>query len=289
LDNCEGLSTFAHFLRFFNDVKRRNKFKRPLEMGSYKTLVVNKTAKIFRITFNRPERKNAVSIDMYNEIMAALDESAKADTLLTVFTGKGDYYSSGNDLANFMVKDINELEQRRREARGLLKRYVAAFIDHPKPLVALVNGPALGIAVTVLGMFDLVYASNNATFETPFGRLALLPEGASTFTFPRLMGISRATEVLLFNRKLTAEDAKRYGLVNEVFPSDSFVAETNSRLEVFSQLAHQNIIGSRKLIRDQFNKDLHNANETECKAGEDGWHSEEAMNAVLKFFNRSKI
>jgi len=257
--------------------------------GSYKTLAVEKIGKAFRITFNRPEKKNAISRDMYNEIVAALDESAKADTLVTVFTGKGDYYCSGNDLSNFAIADMKEVSRHCHEASLLLKRYIASYIDHPKPLVALVNGPAIGIAVTVLGMFDLVYASDKATFETPFGRLGQAPEGCSTLTFPRLMGPARASEVLFFGRKLTADDAKRYGLVNEVFPNTSFAAETTARLQTFSKLSQENIIQSRKLIRDLFIKELHKANEAECTLSEQRWQSKEALQAITQFLSKSKI
>lgn len=257
--------------------------------GAYKTLSVEQTGKLFKIAFNRPDKKNAISLDMYNEIEAALAEAGKADTLFTVFTGKGDYYCSGNDLSNFAITDVKEIPKRCHDASLVLKRYIAAYIDHPKPLVALVNGPAIGIAVTVLGMFDLVYASDKATFETPFGRLGQAPEGCSTFTFPRMMGFGRATEVLFLNRKLTAEAAQRYGLVTEVFPQASFAAETSARLETISQLPKDNIVQARKLIRDLVNKELHAANEAECKLSEQRWQSKEALDAIMKFFSRSKM
>jgi len=157
--------------------------------------------------------------------------------------------------------------------------------------VALINGPAIGIGVTVLGMFDLVYASDKATFMTPFGRLSLVPEACSTYTFPRLMGHTRAMEVLLFNRKLSADVAHQYGLVTDVFPHARFASETAARLAEYSELPQANIIQSRKVIRDQVRKQLHHACEMECKlADERRKNPQDTMEAVMKFFSsRSKM
>ena len=91
-----------------------------------------------------------------------------------------------------------------------------AFIDFPKPLVVLVNGPAVGISVTVMALCDAVYATDRATFHTPFTILGQSPEGCSTVTFPQAMGHAHASEMLLFNKKITASEAKERGIVSEV-------------------------------------------------------------------------
>jgi len=76
------------------------------------------------------------------------------------------------------------------------RRYVAAYVDFPKPLIAAVNGPAIGVAVTVLGLFDVVYAADNASFSTPFSRLGQSPEGCASYTFPKIMGHAKVRYVL---------------------------------------------------------------------------------------------
>lgn len=96
-----------------------------------------------------------------------------------------------------------------------MERFVDALIDIEKPLIAVVNGHAIGILVTTLGLCDLVIASNDATFQTPFSSTAQSPEGCSSYTFPKLMGTSVASLMLLFNHKLTAQEALAHGLIGK--------------------------------------------------------------------------
>ncbi|KAH7684719.1 enoyl-CoA delta isomerase 2, partial [Aphelenchoides avenae] len=155
-------------------------------------LQITKEDQLFRITLNRPTKFNAITWEMYEAIIEALGEANKdRTTKMTVFTGIGDYYCSGNDLSNFVIKSPEELKPMAERGEKLFHRYVTAYIDHNKPLVALVNGPAIGISVTLLALFDLVLASDKATFHTPFTSLGQSAEGCSTYTFPPLMGASK--------------------------------------------------------------------------------------------------
>merc|ERR1719348_2383141 len=184
---------------------------------SYSTIAVTKHAGLRSITLNRPDKLNAFNNDMYNEVLEQLGEAAKdEETTVTTITGAGKYFSSGNDMTSFSEVPTGG----RREFSTLkgerLIRFVDAFIDFPKPLVGLVNGPAIGIGCTMLGLMDVVYASDTATFHVPFTALALTPEACSSKTFPRILGSSMANQMLLFNRKLTAKEAADHGFVSEV-------------------------------------------------------------------------
>ncbi|MED6271737.1 hypothetical protein CHARACLAT_023424 [Characodon lateralis] len=204
--------------------------------ATYETLLVTTADSITRITLNRPAKKNAITPQMYNEIIAALEQAAKDDSKFAVFTGAGDFYCSGNDLSNFTKIPEGGVQEMARQGAELLRKYVRAYIDFPKPLVAVVNGPAVGISVTVLGLFDLVYATERATFHTPFTQLGQSAEGCSSYTFPRIMGPTKASEMLLFNKKLTATQACELGLITEVFPDSSFQSEVWTRLKAYAQL-----------------------------------------------------
>lgn len=121
----------------------------------------------------------------------------------------------------------------------VFRKFIGAFIDHPKILVATLNGPAVGIAVTTLGLCDLVYAVDTATLHAPFATLAQTPEGCSSYVFPRLMGTSKAAEILVLGKVLTAGEAKERNLVTECFPASNFKQEVSKRLERYSELPPQ--------------------------------------------------
>lgn len=256
---------------------------------SYETLLVTMQDKITTIYFNRPEKKNAITTQMYIEIMQALEEAAKDDSVITVMTGSGDYYSSGNDLSNFTKISPEGVEKMAQGAGELLKNFVSHFIDYPKPLIAVVNGPAIGVTVTLLGLFDAVYATDKATFHTPFSQLGQSPEGCSTYLFPQIMGPTKASEMLLFNRKLTAGEACSLGLVTEVFPDNSFQKEVWQRLRNFAKLPRNSLVFSKQLIRGVQKEKLHAVNIQECERLKERWLSEDCMSAVMNFFQKSKL
>uniref|UniRef100_A0A4W5PWD9 Enoyl-CoA delta isomerase 2 n=1 Tax=Hucho hucho TaxID=62062 RepID=A0A4W5PWD9_9TELE len=204
--------------------------------ATFDTLLVSTEDNITTIRFNRPHKKNAITVEMYNEIIKALEESGKDDSVITVITGSGDFYCSGNDLTNFTKIPEGGMQQMAKDAGELLREFVKAFIDFPKPLIAVINGPAVGVSVTLLGLFEVVYATESATFHTPFSQLGQSPEGCSSYTFPKMMGNAKASEMLLFNKKLTATQACAQGLVTEVFPDSSFQTEVATRLKAYAKL-----------------------------------------------------
>ncbi|KAG8189918.1 hypothetical protein JTE90_009063 [Oedothorax gibbosus] len=255
------------------------------EASKYEGISFTVAPHITEIAFNRPAKKNAITTKMYGDIILALKEAAQNDTALTVITGKGDYYSSGNDLSNFSQAS-GDLSAAAVKAAELLKEFVAAFIDHSKVLVAAVNGPAVGIPVTLLGLCDVVYASDTATFQTPFSLLGQSPEGCSSYTFPKIMGYSKANEILLFNKKLNATEAKELGLVSEVFPFNTFHQNVQEKLAFLSEASKQSLIYSKELSRGLEKPILHQINDLECKRLIERWQSPDCMEALMRFFTR---
>ncbi|XP_012819853.2 enoyl-CoA delta isomerase 2, mitochondrial isoform X1 [Xenopus tropicalis] len=252
----------------------------------YETIQVSREDNIIKIFLNRPEKKNAITLTMYKEIGEALEEAGKDESVFAVLSGFGDYFCSGNDLNNFTNIPPEGKEKMAKDSADLLETFVSKFIDFPKPLIAVVNGPATGISVTILGLFDLVYATDRATFHTPFSQLGQSPEGCSSYTFPRIMGLGKATEMLLFNKKLTAQEACNLGLVAEVFPDGSFQKEVWERIKDYSTLPKNSLAFSKQLIRVNEKEKLHAVNIQECERLKERWLSEECMNAIISFFQK---
>ncbi|PAA82952.1 hypothetical protein BOX15_Mlig018253g5, partial [Macrostomum lignano] len=239
-------------------------------------------------TLNRPAKKNAISTDLYAEWSKAMEQAAADDKVKAmVITGAGEYFSSGNDLSSFTnLKPGVTMEQMAADGNAILRRFVAAFIDFPKPLIALVNGPAVGISVSTLGLYDQVFASDSATFHMPFSSLGQTPEGCSSYTLPRIMGLSAAASLVMFNRKISAQEALSCGLVSRVFPAASFAAEAGAAVEEIAALPRQTLIYAKQLLREPIRAELHATNERECNRLQERWISEDCFNAVAKFFSR---
>ncbi|PIK59841.1 putative enoyl-CoA delta isomerase 2, mitochondrial [Apostichopus japonicus] len=255
----------------------------------YQYILYEVKNKLAKITLNRPRKKNAIKLDMMAEITDALNQASKDDNVVVcLLTGAGDFYCSGNDLTNFQDQQDRggSMEENLKYGSDLLESFVRAFIDFPKQLIAAVNGPAVGIAVTTLGLVDVVYASDKATFNTPFTTLGQCAEGCSSYTFSKIMGPSLASEVLYFGRKLTAQDAKRCGLVADVFPAGSFRDEVDRRVNEYAKLPPKTLMAAKKLCRDVDRARLHQAVTSELKTLNVLWVSEECMQGVMNFLMR---
>jgi peroxisomal 3,2-trans-enoyl-CoA isomerase len=192
------------------------------------------------IEIDRKQKMNALNPTCYKAIGEALYQlDADPEVIIGMVSGgDGDWFSSGNDLSYFAeVKSSGQaidLVQLAKDTSLMVERYVNAWIDFSKPLVAAVNGSAMGIAVTTLALCDVVFCTDIAEFTCPFSGLGQSPEGVSSLLFPRIMGISKASEVLLFGKTLTAQDALRYHLVSDVLPVEGFQAEIWKRVQVSS-------------------------------------------------------
>lgn len=184
-------------------------------------------------------------------------------------------FSSGNDLTqNFDAPpDGHSIHQP-------LIDMVQAFIRFPKLLVALVNGPAIGIAATVIALCDIIYASENSYFYTPFTRLGLCAEGCSSVTFPKIFGTSKANEMLMLNHQMSAKEAYEFGFVAKVYKDEK---EIWDKLKQIEELPIGSIIANKKLTRKFTIEELEKANLSECDQLGERFGSEEALMAMIRF------
>jgi enoyl-CoA hydratase/carnithine racemase len=169
-------------------------------------------AGVMTITLNRVDKKNSFTAAMYATLADALTQAATdASVRVLVFQGHETVYSAGNDIGDFLNKPPSGPD-------APVFRFLNAIATFPKPLLAAVCGPAVGIGTTMLLHCDLVYAGDNAMFSMPFVNLGICPEAGSTLLVPQLMGYHRAAEVLLMGDPFMAEAALEVGLVNRVVP-----------------------------------------------------------------------
>lgn len=179
------------------------------------------------LTINRQARKNSLTAAMYASLADAL-EQAQADASVRVVVLQGDetVFSAGNDLGDF-------LHQPPAGEDAPVFRFLRNIASFPKPLVAAVCGPAVGIGTTMLFHCDLVYAGDNAAFSMPFVNLGLCAEGASSLLAPQMFGYHRAAEALLLGDPFYAEAALEVGLVNKVLPpaeANAYAAQVARKL-----------------------------------------------------------
>ncbi|XP_075161156.1 enoyl-CoA delta isomerase 2-like [Haematobia irritans] len=255
----------------------------------YKALLVEKQDKILLIKFNNPRKKNCVNREGYIEIGRVLREVAKDESVtMVVFTGVGDFFTAGNDLS--AAGNITDMDAYIREANAIFKNMVHSYIECPKILVSLVNGPCIGIGTTLAGLSDLLWCSEKAYFTTPFVSLGIVPEAGSSYLFPYLMGRSKATEMLLFGEKLTANEAFHYNFVSRVYKDSELDSAIWPKLRNYSELPPESLQITKGLLRSHEKEHLMKAIDDECDALYNRFYSEEFMNALIQFtMRKSKL
>ena len=203
---------------------------------AYETLIVENKDFVTTITLNRPERLNALNLQLANELFDVLAEKDQDDdTRVFIITGAGRGFSSGADL-----RGGGDREPRASNAPGLAERMFQSFIDVEKPIIASINGWAVGGGCTMTLLCDLRIASEEARFLLPFTRLGISAELGSTYTLPRLIGLGKASEMILLSKTVEAKEALEIGLVNQVVPADQLAQvtwETATTIASFSPMS----------------------------------------------------
>ncbi len=197
------------------------------------------------VTFDRPEKKNALSTAMYRAAREAL-EGAQRDPALRVvlFTGAGEVFTAGNDMADFA-----------RVASGAADadegtRFIAALARAEKPIVAAVPGLAVGIGTTLLLHCDLVYLAQGARLTAPFVDLALVPEAASSLLLPARIGHVRAFAMFALGEGLTAQEAMALGLANAVLPAGEVLPAAREAAAALARRPLGALVATKRLMRD---------------------------------------
>lgn len=254
-----------------------------LEMNTIATFVRNG---VRIIKFNRPNKKNAVGISEFDQIRKIItDDINNNTTKVSVLTGANNYFTSGLDMAA-AYKEIETKDNLYADKMATsLQKLVEQIIDYPKLLIAVVNGPAFGIGVTILPLCDYVYASDCATFQCPFVKLGINAEGCSSLTFPAIMGTARTFELIFAGKKLDVDMAKQYGLVGQIY-KDGEIDNIYKDIENLATLPYHIVKKNKKLINDNFRQELLECNKRECNMLKVTLKSQEFLSTVNTFLTR---
>ena len=246
------------------------------------TLLTRTDAGVLHVTFNRPEKKNAFTHAMYTRAAEALEAAATDASVRTVLLqGAGGSFTAGNDLGDF-------LENPPTGEDSAVFRFLRALIALDKPVVAAVDGAAVGIGTTMLLHCDYVVASERARFALPFVNLGLVPEAASSLLLPRVAGLALASELLLFGEPFDAATALRAGVVNRVLAPEALAVHALERAQALAQKPAQALQLSKRLLRAPLREAVGEALRREGAEFVQRLGSDEAREAFMSFMSRKK-
>ena len=204
---------------------------------------------VMAAAFARPEKKNAITGAMYEALIAAFDEAERDPGVgAFVLSGKGGVFTAGNDIGDFLAAATAAAGA--RDAADIPAwRFVSKLADFQKPLVAAVNGLAVGVGTTLCFHCDLVYAAADASFQMPFVNLGLVPEAGSSLLAPQRFGRAKASEFLLLGESFDAEEARALGLVNAVLPGTALMAHAMNKAAALAAKPRSALLATRRLLR----------------------------------------
>ena len=206
-------------------------------------ILIDSSAGVMTITLNRVDKKNSITSPMYAAMADALAQAeADAAVRAVVFQGHETIFSAGNDIGDFLTAPLSDLN-------SPVFRFLRAISSFPKPLLAAVCGPAVGIGTTLLFHCDLVYAGDNAAFSMPFVNLGLCPEAASSYLAPQLMGYGRAAEALLLGEPFLAEAALEMGLISRIVPPAEAAALAQRQAQKLAAKPLRSLIETKRLMK----------------------------------------
>lgn len=220
-------------------------------MKKYETIILEKEENIATITLNRPEKLNAENPKLAEELIDVFGVVDRDDDVkVVVITGAGRAFCAGADLKERFLKRVED------KKKGIVEDVTREFSEVGcmalarvrRPVIASINGPAIGVGCTLALACDIRIASEKATFGLTFARVGLMPEFGSTYLLPRLIGVGKACELVFTARMIDAKEAKEIGLVNQVVPHDELSQKTYEMAKSITKLAPLSIQLSKRAL-----------------------------------------
>lgn len=209
----------------------------------------DKSNGVLTLTMDRPQKKNALTRAMYQGLAdGILAADADPEVRCVLIQAEGDMFTAGNDISDFAA--VNSGDAGAAEARREGNPLLAALAVAKTPIVAAVNGRAVGVGTTMLMHCDLVYVAEDALLTTPFVNLALVPEAASSITLPARIGHARAFSMFVLGEAVDAQKAVAWGIANEVVPKDQLRARARAAAEAVAKRPPAAVAITKALMRD---------------------------------------
>ncbi|XP_061150524.1 chromodomain Y-like protein isoform X2 [Syngnathus typhle] len=298
------------------DKRLRFSVRRTESAYRYRDIVVKKQDGFTHIMLStKSSENNALNPEVMKEIQSAMATAASDDTKLVLLGAVGGVFCAGLDLRDLVRRLTDDRKKESVKMAETIRTFVNTFIQFRKPIVAAVNGPALGLGAAILPLCDVVWANEKAWFQTPYAAYGQTPDACSSFTLPYIMGPPSANELLLSGRKLTAQEACSKGLVSQVLWPGTFTQEVMLRikelvavdslvslaqyysveltiLQVWDSaqclVPPQVLRESKALMRNSSRSSLEQTNERECEALKRIWASSQGTDAILQHLHRGK-
>ncbi|XP_054841980.1 chromodomain Y-like protein [Eublepharis macularius] len=308
--NGKGTSTFIEALatngtniqtsvtaskRRFIDERRDQPFDKRLRFSvrqtesayRYRDIVVRKQDGFTHILLStKSSENNSLNPEVMKEVQSALNTAAADDSKLVLLSAVGSVFCCGLDFIYFIRRLTDDRKRESTKMADAVRNFVNTFIQFKKPIIVAVNGPAIGLGASILPLCDVVWANEKAWFQTPYTTFGQSPDGCSSLTFPRIMGLASANEMLFSGRKLTAQEACAKGLVSQVFWPGTFTQEVMVRIKELVTCNSVVLEESKGLVRNIMKGDLEQANDKECEVLKKIWGSAQGMDSMLKYLQR---
>ena len=245
-------------------------------------IVTERSGSILRIQLNRPAKKNAMTSAMYDSIADLLNATAKDDGIrVALWRGAGDSFCAGNDLEDFLKNPMGPGDSPQ-------SRLIDAFIAFDKPIVAAVQGFAIGGGTTMLTHCDFVYAGESAKFQMPFINLALVPEFGTSYSIPARIGYLRAAELIQLGESFDAQHAAELGLVTRVVPDQKLLATATETAQKLAEKPAGALQACKRLMRQPVRPQLEQAAKLENEEYAVRLRSADCKEAIAAFFEKRK-
>ncbi|XP_075045088.1 chromodomain Y-like protein 2 [Mixophyes fleayi] len=226
---------------------------------------------------------NALTPDIMKEVRRALCNASSDDSKLLLLSAVGSVFCSGLDYSYLIGRLSTDRRKESSRIAEAIRDFVKAFIQFKKPIVVAINGPALGLGASILPLCDIVWASEKAWFQTPYATIRLTPAGCSSYTFPQILGVALANEMMFCGRKLTAQEACSRGLVSQVFWPTTFSQEVMLRVKEMAACSAMVLEESKCLVRSFLKSVLVDVNERECQMLKQLWSSPKGLDSLFSY------